>query len=85
MVKRFRWAKADLAELPKKQWGILEHVLDKWNKIPFNNQLFKGDLCNINKNGAMKSLDKQRFENYNVKKLLNGYFCNHIVTVCNKF
>ena len=66
MVKRCCWLKADLAELPKKQWGILEHVRVKWNKIPFNNQLFKGDLCKSNKMRAIKSLDKQRFENYNV-------------------
>ena len=85
MANCSRWPKVDLVELTKKQWGILEHVRIKWNNIPFNNQLFRGDLCNINKTGAMKSLDKQRFENYNVKKLLNGYFCNHIVTARNKF
>ena len=85
MVNCHGWSKADLAELPKKQWGILEHPLVKWKKNPFTEQVFTMILCIFNKSEAMKSLDKQRSENYNVKKLLNGYFCNHIVTVmCNK-
>lgn len=86
MVNDCRTSIADLAELPKKQWGILGHIRVKWNYIPFNIQVFTANLFIVHKNGAIKSLDKQRYENYNVKKLLNGYFCNHIVTVaCNKF
>lgn len=76
------YPKADLAEMSKKLLWILTLSHDKWNLIPLNIQLFTAFLCNMHKNVALKSLDKQRCDNYNVKKLLNGYFCNYIVTEC---